>query len=144
MLFLVLGRSVKNVEGKEKIDRRKTLKSEEKEKRRIWGKSNNKNEHLWFYYLYKKVYLVWKKAVYTIKYCLQFLCVAGYLKHNNYTPKLNIHKYTNYNIIEIYINRLSTAKQIFIAIDYLILMLERYLQFRKRRKHLVRTFFPTS
>ena len=30
---------------------------------------------------------------------------------------LKIHKYTNYNIIEIYIIRLSTTTQIFIAID---------------------------
>ena len=34
------------------------------------------------------------------------LCIAGYLKHSNDAPNLNIHKYTNYNIIEIYINRL--------------------------------------
>ena len=49
----------------------------------------------------------WKKAVYTITFYLQFLWVAGYLKHSNGTPKLNTHKYTNYNIIEIYINRLK-------------------------------------
>ena len=30
---------------------------------------------------------------------LQFLCVAGYLKHSNDTPNLNIHKYTNYDIM---------------------------------------------
>ena len=57
----------------------------------------------------------------------------------------NIHnsndKYTNYNIIEIYINRLITTTQIFIAIDYLIMMSEKYLYFRKRKKHLARTFF---
>ena len=59
--------------------------------------------------------------LYTIKFYLQFLCVAGYLKHSNDTPKLNIHKYTNYNIIEIYINRLSTTTQT----DYLIIMSEK-------------------
>ena len=49
--------------------------------------------------------VVWKKAVYTITLYLQFLCVAGYLKRCNGTlsRKLNIHKYTNYNIIETYI-----------------------------------------
>ena len=62
--------------------------------------------------------MVSKKVVYTITFYLQFLCVAGYLKHSNDTPKLNIHKYTNYNIIEIYINRLSTTMQIFIAMNY--------------------------
>ena len=85
--------------------------------------------------------IIWKKVVYTIKFYLQFLCVAGYLKHSNDTPNLNIHKYTNYNIIEIYINRLSTTTQIFIAMDYLIMMSEKYLYFRKRKKHLARTFF---
>ena len=52
-----------------------------------------------------------------MKFYLHFLRVVGYLKHSNDTPKLNIHKYTNYNIIEIYINRLSNTMQIFIAMD---------------------------
>ena len=38
-----------------------------------------------------------------------FFLVAGYLKHTSDTPNSNIHKYTNYNIIEIYINRLTTT-----------------------------------
>ena len=63
------------------------------------------------------------------------------MKHSNDTPKLNIHKYANYNIIEIYINRLSTTTQIFIAMDYLIMMSEKYLYFRKRKKHLTMKFF---
>ena len=46
---------------------------------------------------------------YTMKFYLQFLCVAGCLKHSNDTPKLNIHKYINYNMIKIYIKRLSTT-----------------------------------
>ena len=62
-----------------------------------------------------------------------FLCVAGYLKHNNDTPKLNIHKYTNCNIIEIYINRLSATTQIFIAFDDLIMMAEKYIYLRKKK-----------
>ena len=70
-----------------------------------------------------------KKFVYTIDFYLQFLCVAGYLKHSNDTPNLNIHKYTNYSIIGIYINRLSTTTQILIEIDYLIMMREKYLSF---------------
>ena len=69
-------------------------------------------------------------------------CVAGYLKHSNDTSKLNIHKYTNFNIIEIYINRLSITPQIFIAMDYLTMMSEKYLYFKKRKKHLARKFFP--
>ena len=57
------------------------------------------------------------------------------------SPKLNIHKY-NYNIIEIYINRLSLTMQISIAMDCLILMSEKYLHFRKDQKHHPRNFFP--
>ena len=47
-----------------------------------------------------------------------------------------IHKYTNYNIIEIYINRLGTTTQIFIGMDYLIMMSEKYLFLEKEK-----TFF---
>ena len=90
---------------------------------------------------FARKHCLYHQIVYAIKFCLEFFCVAGYLKHSNDTPNLNIHKYTNYNIIEIYINRLSTTTQIFIAMDYLIMMSEKYLYFRKRKKHLARTFF---
>ena len=50
-------------------------------------------------------------------------------------------KYTNYDLTEIYIKRLSTVSQIFIAMDYLTIMSEKYLYFSKRKKHLVRAFF---
>ena len=81
--------------------------------------------------------------VHTIKFYLQFLCVAGYLKHCNDTPNLNIHKYKNYNIIEIYINRLSTTTQIFIVMDYLIMISEKYLYFRKKNKNIWQGHFFT-
>ena len=42
-----------------------------------------------------------------IRFYLQFLCIAGYFKHSNDTPNLNIHKYTNYNTIDIYINNVD-------------------------------------
>ena len=48
MVFLVMGRSAENIEEKKKTDRRKTLKNEEKEKKRIRGKSNSNNTHFWF------------------------------------------------------------------------------------------------
>ena len=79
--------------------------------------------------------------VYTIKFYIQFLCVPGYLKHSNDTPNLNIHKYTNYNIIEIYINRLSTTTQIFIAMDYFIMMSEKSPLFLKKKKAFGRNIF---
>ena len=67
-----------------------------------------------------------------MKFYLQFLCVTVCLKHNNDTPKLTIHKHTNYNMIKLYIDRLNTTTQIFIAMDYLIMMSESYFYFRKR------------
>ena len=139
MVFLVMGRSAENIEEKEKTNRWKTLKSEEKEKRRIRGKSNNNN--LWFWIILRSK-TIWKKVVHTIKFYLQFLCVAGYLKHND-TSNLNIHKYTNYNIIEIDINRLGTTTQIFITMDYLITMSEKYLYLRKRKNIWQWHFLPT-
>ena len=48
MVFFIMGRTAENIEEKEKTDRRKTLKSEKEEKRRIQGKSYNNNIHLWF------------------------------------------------------------------------------------------------
>ena len=58
-------------------------------------------------------------------------------KYTNYyiiEIHMNIHKYTNYYIIEIHINRLITTTQIFIAMDYFIMISEKYLYFRKRKK----------
>ena len=92
MVFLVMGRSAENAEETKKTDRRKTLKSEEKEKRRIRGKTNNNDIYVWFYLLYKKLYFARKHSLKNhqiiIKFCLQFLCAAGYLKYCNDTPKL--------------------------------------------------------
>ena len=45
--------------------------------------------------------------------------------NTNDTLNLIIYKCTNYNIIEIHINRLITTTQIFIAMDYLIMMSEK-------------------
>ena len=53
MVFLIRGRGTENIEEKIKTDRRKTLINEDKEKPRIQGKSNNNNEHLWFYFFIK-------------------------------------------------------------------------------------------
>ena len=141
MVFLIIGWSAENIEEKKKTDRRKPLKSEKKE-----NEEYEENQITTIYIFRVLSYnllenIIRKKVVNIIKFYLQFLCVAGYLKHSNDTPNLNIHKYTNYNIIEIYINRLSTTTQIFIAMDYLIMMSEKYLYFRKRKKHLARTFF---
>ena len=63
MVFLVKGRGAENIEKKKKTDGRKTLKNEEKEKRRIQGKSNNNNKHLWFYLLCKKLYFARKHSL---------------------------------------------------------------------------------
>ena len=47
MVFLVWGRDAEIIVKRKKADRRKTFKIKEKEKRRITGKSNNNNNHLW-------------------------------------------------------------------------------------------------
>ena len=60
MVFLVRGRDAENIEEKIKTDRRKTLINEDKDKRRIQGKSNKTNEQLWFYLFYKKLYFTQK------------------------------------------------------------------------------------
>ena len=88
--------------------------------------------------------IIWKKVVYTIKLYLQFLCVAGYLKHSNNNIHNSNDKYTNYNIIEIYINRLSTTTEIFRVMDYLIMMSKKYLYFRKRKRTFGKDIFTNS
>ena len=62
MVFLVRGRGAENIKEKIKIDRIKTLINEDKEKRRIQGKSNNNNEHLCFYLFLKKLYFAEKHS----------------------------------------------------------------------------------
>ena len=63
MVFLVKGRGVENIEKRRKQREEKTLKTEEKEERRIKGKLNNNNKHLWFYLLYKKLYFARKHSL---------------------------------------------------------------------------------
>ena len=48
MVFLVMGKSVESIEEQKETDRTKTLRYEENKKRRIRGKSSNKNTHFWF------------------------------------------------------------------------------------------------
>ena len=104
-----------------------------------------------------------KKVFIPSNFIYSFYALQGIWNKNDLT-NLNIHIYTNYNIIEIYINRLSTTTQIYIllycmcfpliwrkpsstnrsliiAMDYLTMMSEKYLYFRKRKKHLAKTFF---
>ena len=121
MVFLIRGWSA--------ILKRKTLKSEEKGKRRIRGKSCPT-----IYIFGIKLYFAQKHNL--KKSCLyhQFFFIVfmrcRVLKRSNDTPNLNIHKYANYNRIEMYINKLSATTQIFIAMDYVIMMSEKCLYFR--------------
>ena len=136
MVFLVTGRSAENIEKKKKTDRRKTLKSKVKRKK---NEECQQTQIITIYIFGFKLYFArkhgLKKVVYTffvIKLYVKFLCVARYF---------NIHEYTNFNLTEIYINRLSTTTQIFITMDYSILMSEKYFHFREIQKHLAKTFF---
>ena len=149
MFTLIRGRGTENIEEKIKTDRRKTLINEDKEKRRIQGKSNNNNEHLWFYFfikndiLLKNIVVKSKKVKSSLYHHISFtvfMCCRIFETQQWYT-KANISKCNSYNIIEIYINRLSLTMQLFIAMDCLILMSEKYLHFRKQQKHVLRKFF---
>ena len=51
-------RGAKNIEKKNKIDRRRTLKNENKVKQKIQGKSNNK--HVGFTFFEKRIYFALK------------------------------------------------------------------------------------
>ena len=51
-------RGAKNIEKKNKIDRRRTLKNENKVKQKIQGKSNNK--HVSFTFFEKRIYFALK------------------------------------------------------------------------------------
>ena len=51
-------RGAKNIEKKNKIDRRRTLKNENKVKQKIQGKSNNK--HIGFTFFEKRIYFALK------------------------------------------------------------------------------------
>ena len=51
-------RGAKNIEKKNKIDRRRTLKNENKVKQKIPGKSNNK--HVGFTFFEKRIYFALK------------------------------------------------------------------------------------
>ena len=60
MVFLVMGWSAENIKEKKKTDKKKTWKSEEKEKRRIRGKSNNNKKHV---KNIKKIYFAGKHSL---------------------------------------------------------------------------------
>ena len=133
---------------KKKTDGRKTLKNEEKEKQRIQGKSNNKNKHPWFYLFYKKLYFARKHSlkkwfipshfIYSF-YVLQDIWSAVMIHQSSYGFLLVFRP--NDLRPEMYINKLGTTTQIFIAMDYFILMSEKYLHFKKRQKNLARKLF---
>ena len=75
--------------------------------------------------------------VYTITFYLQFWCIARYLKPSNDTSCGLALVFTPWSLTR-NIHRLGTTKQIFIAVDYLILMSEKCLHFIKGQEQ----FFP--
>ena len=81
MVFLVRGKGAENIEKKKKTARKKkTFQNEKREKRRIQGKSNDNNKHLWFYLSYKKLYFARKHSLkkislyYLILFTVFLLC----------------------------------------------------------------------
>ena len=138
MVFLVRERGSENIEKRGKETEEKHWKMKRK-KNEEYKESQITTINVFGFTFYIKKYIllesiVWKKVVYVITFYLHILFVGWYLKPRNDTPKLNMHKYTNYNILETYMKRLSNTKQIFMAMDYLILMSEKYLHFIKKTK----------
>ena len=80
----------------------------------------------------------WRKVVYAITFTY-----SSYVLQNIWNAVMieQSLKYRNCNVREIHMNRLNTATQILIAMDYLILLSEKYLHFRKRQKHVARKVF---
>ena len=95
------------------------------------------------YILLKNIVVKGKKVKSSLYYHISFTVFMRrrIFETRQWYTKVNIHRYNNYNIIELYINRLSLTIQIFIAMDYLILTSEKYLYFRKRWRHVPRNFF---
>ena len=130
-VFKVMEKSAENIEEKKKTDRRKRWKVKRK-KNKQYEETQIATTYIFGFKLYFAQKHSLNKSCLYHKFYLQVLCVAGYLKHINNTQKLNIHKYKNYNIIEIYMNRLSITTQIFIVIYCLIMMLGKCLYFLKK------------
>ena len=115
MVFLVRRTGVENFEKKKEIEEKHWKMKRKKTEERKESQSQITAINIFGFTFYIKNYIlleniVWKKAVYTIAFYLQFLCIARYMSRSNDTPKLNLDKYTNYNVIEICIKRLSTMK----------------------------------
>ena len=138
-----MGWSAENIEG-----RRKQTEEKHWKLKRMENEDYVESQITTIYIFSFKLYFPGKHDL--KKSCLYYQILSGLQDIWNTvgsdTPNLNIHKYTNYNIIEIYINRLSTTTQISIAMDYLIMMSEKWLYFRKRKKHVARSIFthPTE
>ena len=93
-----MGRSAENIEKRRKQTAKKHWKKERK-------KTNNTSKikittiYIFGFKLYFARKHSLKKFAYNIKFYLQLSCAARYLKYSNDAPKLNIHKYSNYNRI---------------------------------------------
>ena len=125
---------------KKKTDRRKTWNNEEKEKWRIQAKPINGKNHLWFYRLYKKLYFVRKHSLEKV-FCIIINFIYRFYALQDIWNAVMIHQSSCGFVLvlrphdlrsETYINKLGTKTQIFIAMDYLILMSEKDLHFQKR------------
>ena len=139
MVFLFGEGVLKTLKKKKRTDRRKTLKNEQKGKRRIQGKSNKNN--ICYYLLYKKIYFAQKNTLKKkIVYIMQDIWNTVMIHQISYLFAIVFRPHDLRP--EIHINRLGTATQIFVATDYLTLISEKYLHFRNRQKHMTRKLFP--
>ena len=89
------------------MESRKHRRKEENRQEKHWKVTRKKNEQYedTIYTFGLKLYFARKynleKVVYSIKFYLQFLCVAGYFKQSNDNIHNSNDKYRMYNIIQI-------------------------------------------
>ena len=144
MVFLVRGRRVENVWKRKKTHKKKSIEKWRERKQRIQEKSNNSNKHFWFNYVFfenivYKNFLIPSHFIYS--FCaLQDIWNVVMILQSSYGFALMFRSYDIWP--EIYINRLGATTLIFITMSYLILMLKKYLHFRKKQKYVKKKFFP--
>ena len=73
MVFLVRRRVAESFEKKKETDKRKTLKNEQKEKRRMQGKSKSNNSNKYHYLSYKELIFARKYSLKKSSFCLHIL-----------------------------------------------------------------------
>ena len=89
MIFLVMGLSAENIEERKRQTEKKHWKVKRK-KNEAYEEGQITAIYIFAFKLHFAPKHNLKKVLYTIKFYLQFLCVAGYLKDSDDTPNKNM------------------------------------------------------